>query len=86
MSPPKIALLFTHDWDECDFFIDYLDRKNIIRKNRFANFDGPQISATISLTRCRNTSGIPLKKLMAWSLTCFMHSTKKSRLRKRSPG
>ncbi|CVF83332.1 Uncharacterised protein [Serratia marcescens] len=41
MSPPKIALLFTHDWDECDFFIDYLDRKNIIRKNRFANFDGP---------------------------------------------
>ncbi|WP_049278556.1 hypothetical protein [Serratia marcescens] len=41
MSPPKIALLVTHDWDECDFFIDYLDRKNIIRKNRFANFDGP---------------------------------------------
>ncbi|EPL9180907.1 hypothetical protein O3T15_14290 [Serratia marcescens] len=41
LSPPKIALLSTHDWDECDFFIDYLDWKNVIRKNRLTNFDGP---------------------------------------------
>ncbi|WP_411748980.1 hypothetical protein [Serratia marcescens] len=43
MSPPfpKITLLSTNDRDECNFFIDYLDRKNIIRKSRFRRFDGP---------------------------------------------
>ncbi len=40
-SPPRITLLSTNDLDECYFFIDYLDRKNIIRKSRFRHFDGP---------------------------------------------
>lgn len=43
MSPPlkKITLLSTNDWDEGNFFIDYLDRRDIIRKSRFRRFDGP---------------------------------------------
>ncbi|QNQ55474.1 hypothetical protein [Serratia liquefaciens] len=43
MSPllPKITLLSTNDLDECYFFIDYLDRRGIVRKSRFDQFDGP---------------------------------------------
>ncbi|WP_414160350.1 hypothetical protein [Serratia sp. BNK-26-b] len=43
MSPPlqKITLLSNNDRDECNFFIDYLKRKDIIRISRFEPFDGP---------------------------------------------
>ncbi|MBU5412453.1 hypothetical protein [Serratia ureilytica] len=43
MSPPlqKINLLSNNDRDECNFFISYLNRRNITNISRFEPFDGP---------------------------------------------
>lgn len=38
---PKITPLSTDDLDECYFFIDYLERKDIIKTRKARHFDGP---------------------------------------------